>query len=48
MRDRSEDSGRKRKKIIFRAWFIHPKTGEKIYAWQFGKRAFAIPVDDDE
>lgn len=29
---------------IFRAWFRHPKTGEKIWAKHYGYKAWRIPV----
>jgi hypothetical protein len=34
------------KRLIFRPWKTDPQTGERIYASQFGKRAFAIIVDE--
>lgn len=27
--------------------FVHAKTGKRIYAWKYGKRAFFIPDDAD-
>lgn len=35
------------KRLIFRPWIRDPKTGEIRYAWQYGKKAFAIWVDDE-
>lgn len=32
----------------FVASFIHPKTGERIYAKDYGKRAFFIPYKAKE
>ena len=32
--------------VIFRAWKTHPKTGEKMYARDYGKRAWPIPISD--
>jgi hypothetical protein len=32
--------------IEFVAWITNPKTGERIYAKTFGKRAFPILVAD--
>lgn len=29
---------------IFRAWYIHKQTGEKIWAKTYGFRAWRIPV----
>ena len=34
------------KKRIFRPWVTDPKTGERIYASQYGKRAFVIYIDE--
>ncbi|MBN9503607.1 MAG: hypothetical protein J0H02_17660 [Armatimonadetes bacterium] len=48
MERKSEEPEPKQKKLIFRAWYIHPGTKEKIYAWQYGKKAFAIWVDVNE
>ena len=31
-------------RFVFRAWFRHPKTGEKIWAKNYGYRAWRIPV----
>lgn len=28
----------------FIAWYIHPKTGERIYAKKYGKKVFFIPI----
>ena len=33
------------KKLIFRASYVDPKTGQRVYAKQFGKKAFPILVD---
>lgn len=33
------------KRLIFRPWKTDPKSGERIYASQFGKRAWPIIVD---
>ena len=30
--------------VIFRAWKTHPKTGEKMYARDYGKRAWPIYI----
>jgi len=35
------------KKIIFRAWRIDPVTGERLYAKQYGYKAWPIVVDVD-
>lgn len=32
--------------LIFRAWITNPKTGEKIYAKDKGKKAFPIWVEN--
>jgi len=34
------------KRVIFRAWYINPKSGEKIWAKDYGLRAWRIVVDD--
>ncbi|MFA6729118.1 MAG: hypothetical protein WCS17_13020 [Prevotella sp.] len=31
---------------IFRPWYINPATGEKIYAKDYGYKAWKIWVDD--
>lgn len=33
------------KKLIFRPWYDHPVTGERIFAKRFGVRAFPMLVD---
>ena len=33
------------KKLIFRPWITLP-NGTRVFAWQFGKRAFPIYVDE--
>ncbi|MDD4592032.1 MAG: hypothetical protein PHG06_16660 [Parabacteroides sp.] len=35
----------KRKRVIFRAWRIDPKTGEKLWAKDFGFKAWPILVN---
>lgn len=42
-----EPTGHNEQRFIFRPWIRHPKTGEKIWARQFGKKAFRIPVGPD-
>lgn len=37
-----------RKRYIYRPWRINPRTGEKIWAKAYGKRAWPIPVDDSD
>lgn len=34
------------KRYIFRPWKTDPKTGERIHASRYGKRAWPILVDD--
>jgi hypothetical protein len=34
------------KRWIFRPWKTDPRTGERLYANQYGKKAWAILVDD--
>jgi hypothetical protein len=38
--------GRRKSGIIFRAWRINPKTGEKEWAKTYGFRAWPIPIDE--
>lgn len=42
----SGDECRPGRRLIFRAW-IRKKDGTKIWARQFGKRAFPIWIDDN-
>lgn len=37
-----------RKRVIFRPWRIDPKTGKKLWARNYGLRAWPIRIDDDE
>jgi len=34
----------KNAKYVYRAWRRHPKTGEKLWARDYGLRAWRIPV----
>jgi len=36
------------KKVIYRPYFRHPKTGKTIWASQYGKKAFRIVIDDEK
>lgn len=33
--------------VIFRPWRIDPKSGEKLWARDYGLKAWPIPVDSD-
>jgi len=33
------------KKLIFRPWYDHPITGQRIFAAHYGKKAFPMIVD---
>ncbi|GEB88351.1 hypothetical protein ZMO01_16910 [Zymomonas mobilis subsp. mobilis] len=37
----------KKKIYIFRTYRINPKTGKKIFAADYGKRAWRIPVSKE-
>lgn len=37
-------NGRKVIGFLFRAWITHWLTGQRLYAKDYGKRAFRIPV----
>jgi hypothetical protein len=36
-----------KQKLIFRAWRVDPVTGERLWAKNFGLRAWPIWVDDN-
>ena len=36
------------KKVIYRPYYRHPKTGKIIYASQYGLRAFRIVIDEED
>jgi hypothetical protein len=38
----------KDRKVIFRPWITNPKTGKKIFASTYGKKAFPIFIDSDD
>lgn len=38
----------RRKRVIYRPWITDPKTGERRYARDYGRRAWRIEIDDDE
>jgi hypothetical protein len=35
------------KKLIFRPWITDPVTGKRLWARQYGRKAWPLIVDDD-
>jgi hypothetical protein len=34
--------------VIFRPWYFCKSKGRRIYAWEYGKRAFRFEIDAEK